>query len=175
MSERKGWDRGLSVTADGKGLVGHAGVVLLRRLADRVGLNNREKARLKVARAHAKVTDARREFHHQLSIRLISENQGIAVENLSMMGLARTRMAKSVHDAGWAQLLAMLEYKAGRYGRTLVKVGRYEPTTQICSACGVVDGPKPLSVREWACVACGTTHDRDTNAALTSNGPPGRR
>jgi len=130
------------------------------------GSNNREKARLKVARAHAKVTDARREFHHQLSTRLISENQGIAVENLSVTGLARTRMAKSVHDAGWSQFVAMLEYKAERYGRTLVKVSRFEPTTQMCSTCGVVDGPKPLSVREWVCAACGTAHDRDTNAAL---------
>ncbi|RPE42284.1 putative transposase [Streptomyces sp. Ag109_O5-1] len=130
------------------------------------GSRNREKARLKVARAHAKVTDARHEFHHQLSTRLISENQGIAVEDLSVTGLARTRPAKSVHDAGWSQFVAMLEYKAARYGRTLVKIGRFEPTSQSCSTCGVVDGPKALSVREWTCAACGTTHDRDHNASL---------
>ncbi|MEU9322478.1 RNA-guided endonuclease TnpB family protein [Streptomyces canus] len=130
------------------------------------GSKNREKARLKVARAHAQVTDARREFHHQLSTRLISENQGIAVETLSVAGLARTRLAKSVHDAGWTAFVNMLEYKAQRYGRTLIKIGRYEPTSQVCSTCGVVDGPKPLSVREWTCTACGTLHDRDHNAAL---------
>jgi putative transposase len=130
------------------------------------GSKNRERARLKVARAHAQVTDARREFHHQLSTRLISENQGIAVESLSVMGLARTRLAKSVHDAGWSQFVAMLEYKAARYGRTLVKIGRFEPTSQVCSTCGVKDGPKPLPVREWTCAACGTVHDRDHNAAL---------
>ncbi|MDX3521963.1 RNA-guided endonuclease TnpB family protein [Streptomyces scabiei] len=130
------------------------------------GSGNREKARLKVARAHAKVADARREFHHQLSHRLISENQGIAVEDLSVAGLARTRLAKSVHDARWSSFVNMLEYKAARYGRTLVKIGRFTPTSQTCHACGTVDGPKPLDVREWTCTACGTLHDRDRNAAL---------
>ncbi|MEU9366419.1 RNA-guided endonuclease TnpB family protein [Streptomyces avermitilis] len=130
------------------------------------GSKNRDKARLKVARAHGKVTDARQEFHHQLSTKLISENQGIAVEDLSVAGLARTKLAKSVHDAGWSRFVAMLEYKAERYGRTLVKIGRFEPTSQTCSACGVKDGPKPLHVREWTCAACGTVHDRDTNAAI---------
>ncbi|MET7478958.1 RNA-guided endonuclease TnpB family protein [Streptomyces sp. NPDC005648] len=130
------------------------------------GSKNREKARLKVARAHAQVADARKEFHHQLSTRLISENQGIAVEDLPVAGLARTRLAKSVHDAGWTAFVNMLEYKAQRYGRTLVKIGRFEPTSQTCSTCGTVDGPKPLNVREWTCTACGTLHDRDHNAAL---------
>ncbi|MGF0174239.1 RNA-guided endonuclease InsQ/TnpB family protein [Streptomyces sp. Marseille-Q5077] len=129
------------------------------------GSKNREKARLKVARAHAKVTDLRKEFHHQLSTRLISENQGIAVESLSVAGLARTRLAKSVHDAGWSRFVNMLEYKATRYGRTLIRVGRFEPTSQMCSTCGVKDGRKSLDVREWTCAACGTVHDRDVNAA----------
>ncbi|MFJ6215035.1 RNA-guided endonuclease InsQ/TnpB family protein [Streptomyces sp. NPDC092296] len=130
------------------------------------GSNNRGKARIKVARAHAKVADTRREFHHQLSTRLIRENQAIAVETLSVKGLARTRMAKSVHDAGWSSFVDMLEYKAIKAGRTLVKIGRFEPTSQVCSACGVKDGPKPLHVREWTCRECGTTHDRDVNAAI---------
>ncbi|MEU9410305.1 RNA-guided endonuclease TnpB family protein [Streptomyces sp. NPDC048281] len=130
------------------------------------GSKNRAKARLKVARAHAKVADARREFHHQLSTKLISENQGIAVEDLSVVGLARTKLAKSVHDAGWSAFISMLAYKAERYRRTLVKVGRFEPTSQTCSTCGAVDGPKPLNVREWTCSACGTLHDRDHNAAI---------
>ncbi|MEU7349327.1 RNA-guided endonuclease TnpB family protein [Streptomyces albidoflavus] len=108
----------------------------------------------------------RREFHHQLSTRLISENQGIAVEDLSVAGLARTRLAKSIRDAGWASFISTLEYKAQRYGRTLVKIGRFEPTSQTCSTCGVKDGPKPLHVREWTCRACGTVHDRDHNAAI---------
>ncbi|MFF7647604.1 RNA-guided endonuclease TnpB family protein [Streptomyces canus] len=130
------------------------------------GSKNRAKARLKVARAHATVADARREFQHQLSTKLISENQGIAVEDLSVAGLARSRLAKSVHDAGWSAFISMLEYKAVRYGRTLIKIGRFTPTSQTCHACGTVDGPKPLNVREWTCTACGTVHDRDHNAAL---------
>jgi putative transposase len=130
------------------------------------GSKNRAKARLKAARAHVTVADARREFHHQLSTKLISENQGIAVEDLSVAGLARTKLAKSVHDAGWSSFVNMLEYKAARYGRTLVKIGRFTPTSQTCSTCGAVDGPKPLGVREWTCTACGTVHDRDTNAAI---------
>ncbi|HSA51863.1 MAG TPA: RNA-guided endonuclease TnpB family protein [Yinghuangia sp.] len=130
------------------------------------GSNNRGKARVKVARAHAKVADARREFHHQLSTKLIRDNQAIAVEDLSVKGLARTRLAKSVHDAGWSAFVTMLEYKAARYGRTLIRIGRFEPTSQVCSECGVKDGPKPLSVREWACEACGAVLDRDINAAV---------
>ncbi|WP_371549958.1 transposase [Streptomyces sp. NBC_00554] len=131
----------------------------------RKGSKNRAKARLKVARAHAQVADARREFHHQLSTKLIRENQAIAVEDLAVNGLARTRLAKSVHDAGWGAFLAMLEYKARRYGRTFLTIGRFEPTSQVCSTCGTKDGPKPLHVREWTCTACGTVHDRDVNAA----------
>ncbi|NEA61852.1 RNA-guided endonuclease TnpB family protein [Streptomyces sp. SID12488] len=130
------------------------------------GSKNREKARLKVARAHAQVADARSEFHHQLSTKLIRDNQAIGVEDLAVNGLARGRLAKSVHDAGWSAFVHMLEYKAARYGRTLVKIGRFEPTTQTCSTCGVKDGPKPLNVREWTCTACGSVHDRDHNAAI---------
>ncbi|MFE0133153.1 RNA-guided endonuclease InsQ/TnpB family protein [Streptomyces sp. NPDC059037] len=129
------------------------------------GSRNRDKARLKVARAHAQVADARREFHHQLSTQLIRENQAIGVEDLAVKGLARTRLAKSVHDAGWSQFVAMLVYKADRYGRTLIKIGRFEPTSQTCSACGHRDGPKPLDIREWTCPACGTLLDRDINSA----------
>ncbi|MFI0715470.1 RNA-guided endonuclease InsQ/TnpB family protein [Streptomyces inhibens] len=130
------------------------------------GSNNRDKARVKVARAHARVADARREFHHQLSTRVIRENQAIAVEDLAVKGLARTRLAKSVHDAGWSAFVAMLEYKAARFGRTFHRIGRFEPTSQVCSACGVKDGPKPLHIRTWECAACGTVLDRDINAAV---------
>ncbi|MFE7612330.1 RNA-guided endonuclease InsQ/TnpB family protein [Streptomyces celluloflavus] len=127
---------------------------------------NREKARSKVARHHARVADARREFHHQLSTQLMRENQAIAVEDLAVKGLARTRLAKSVHDAGWSAFVTMLEYKATKFGRTLIKIGRFEPTSQVCSYCGVKDGPKPLNVRVWQCQACGVRLDRDTNAAV---------
>ena len=130
------------------------------------GSRNRDKARVKVARAHARVADARRDFCHQLSTALIRENQAVAVENLAVKGLARTRLAKSVHDAGWSAFVGMLEYKARLRGREFHRIGRFEPTSQTCSACGVKDGPKPLHVREWQCGACGAQLDRDVNAAV---------
>ncbi|WP_406209225.1 transposase [Streptomyces sp. NBC_01017] len=130
------------------------------------GSKNRNKARIRVARAHARVADARGEFHHQLSTQLIRENQAVAVEDLAVKALARTRLAKSVHDAGWSAFVSMLEYKAARYGRTFVKIGRFEPTSQVCSVCGANNGPKPLHVREWTCGACGAVLDRDINAAV---------
>src|SRR6266487_4130501 len=130
------------------------------------GSRNRDKARVKVARAHARVADARRDFHHQLSTALIRDNQAVAVEDLAVRGLARTRLAKSVHDAGWSGFVAMLEYKARLHGRAFIKIGRFEPTTRTCSACGIKDGPKPLHVRAWQCPACGVWLDRDVNAAV---------
>jgi putative transposase len=130
------------------------------------GSKNRDKARVKVARAHAHVADARRQFHHQLSTTLIRDNQAVAVEDLAVKALARTRMAKSVHDAGWSAFVAMLEYKARLSGRAFHRIGRFEPTSQVCSACGVKDGPKPLHVRAWQCHHCGIWLDRDINAAV---------
>jgi IS605 OrfB family transposase len=129
------------------------------------GSSNRKKAAVKVARAHAEVADARRDHHHKLSTALIRDNQAIYVEDLCVKGLARTRLAKSVHDAGWSQFVGMLEYKARKHGRVFHRVGRFLPSSQTCSACGVIDGPKPLHVREWTCEACHTVHDRDVNAS----------
>ncbi|MEU9055358.1 RNA-guided endonuclease TnpB family protein [Streptomyces sp. NPDC048384] len=129
------------------------------------GSSNRAKARAKIARQHARVADRRRDWLHKLSTDLIRDNQAIYVEDLAVKGMARTRLAKSVHDAGWSQFVAMLEYKAAKHGRYFQKIGRFEPTSQVCSACGIKDGPKPLSVREWTCRDCGTGHDRDHNAA----------
>ncbi|GAA0588864.1 RNA-guided endonuclease InsQ/TnpB family protein [Actinomadura livida] len=129
------------------------------------GSANRAKARLKVTRAHAKVADARREFHHQLSTMLVRDHQAVYVETLNVKGLARTRLAKSVHDAGWSAFTAMLEYKPARYGRRFARVGRAFPSSQLCSHCGHRDGPKPLHIRAWTCTECGAEHDRDVNAA----------
>jgi putative transposase len=129
------------------------------------GSANRARARVKVARVHARVADSRRDWLHKESTRIVRENQAVYVEDLCVRGLARTRLAKSVHDAGWAQFTGMLEYKAARHHRTFVKIGRLELTSQVCSACGVKDGPKPLGVREWTCGSCGAVHDRDINAA----------
>ncbi|MEO3792238.1 RNA-guided endonuclease TnpB family protein [Nonomuraea sp. B10E15] len=130
------------------------------------GSSNRAKARARVAKAHARVADARRDFTHKLSTQIIRDNQAVMVEDLCVKGLARTKLAKSVHDAGWAQFAGMLEYKAARYGRTLVKVDRWFPSSKLCSACGTVAGSMPLNVRSWTCAACGTLVDRDVNAAI---------
>ncbi|URM97122.1 transposase [Actinomadura madurae] len=128
------------------------------------GSANRRKAVAKVARLHVRVVDARRDHHHKLSTRLIRDNQAVYVEDLAVNGLAGTRLAKSLHDAGWSTFVGMLEYKAKRHGRTFAKVDRWFPSSKLCSACGAVAESMPLSVREWAC-PCGTVHDRDINAA----------
>lgn len=129
------------------------------------GSKNRAKARIRVARQHARVADRRRDWHHKVSTQIIRDNQAVYVEDLAVSGLGRTRLAKSVHDAGWSAFVNMLEYKAIKCGRYFGKIGRFEPTSQVCSACGVKDGPKPLHVREWMCKECGTVHDRDDNAS----------
>ncbi|MEU3794009.1 RNA-guided endonuclease InsQ/TnpB family protein [Streptomyces fructofermentans] len=129
------------------------------------GSSNRKKAVVKVARAHARTADARKDFHHKLSTTIVRENQAVHVEDLAVKGLARTRLAKSVHDAGWSTFVGMLEYKAARHGRSFTRVERFFPSSRLCSVCGVMDGPKPLHVREWTCGNCGTVHDRDVNAA----------
>ncbi|MFE3444138.1 RNA-guided endonuclease InsQ/TnpB family protein [Nocardia sp. NPDC059180] len=129
------------------------------------GSANRARARIIVAKAHAKVADTRKDWGHKQSTMIIRGNQAVYVEDLCVRGLARTRLAKSVHDAGWGVFTRMLEEKANRYGRTFGKVNRWFPSSQMCSVCAAIDGPKPLSVRQWMC-ACGATHDRDLNAAI---------
>ena len=129
------------------------------------GSANRARARRRVAVLHRKVRETRLDHAHKTALRLVRDNQAVYAEDLAVAGLMRTRLAKSVADAGWSQLLRCIEDKAVQYGRTFGKVGRFEPTSQVCSACGVKDGPKPLSVRTWTCPACGTVHDRDVNAA----------
>ncbi len=108
---------------------------------------------------------ARVVYNDCLRVRDEAYAAAVYAEDLAVSGLMRTRLARSVSDAGWSQLLRCVEEKAARYGRTFSKIGRFEPTSQVCSACGVKDGPKPLSVRQWTCAACGTVHDRDVNAA----------
>ncbi|RAN94685.1 putative transposase InsQ for insertion sequence element IS609 [Micromonospora saelicesensis] len=126
--------------------------------------NRRKTAVVKVARAHARVADTRRDWQHKLSTQIIRENQAVYVEDLCVVGLGRTRLAKSVHDAGWASFTGMLEYKAARYGRTFGRVDRFFPSTRMCSACGRINEKMPLNVRSWDC-PCGAAHDRDVNAA----------
>jgi IS605 OrfB family transposase len=132
------------------------------------GSTNWHKARRKVARLHARVADARRDLHHQLSTRLIRENQAVYLENLDVAALGRSKLAKSLADAGWGQFTAMLAYKADLYGRTVVRIDRWCPSSQLCSACGAKTGPKGragLKVRTWTCSVRTAAHDRDVNAA----------
>jgi putative transposase len=138
----------------------------LQRAASRKkkGSANRRKANKRVAVQHRKVRDARLDHAHKTALRLVRENQAVYAEDLAVSGLARTRLAKSVHDAGWTQLLRLLSDKADYYGRTFRQIGRFVPSTRTCSSCGRIDGPKPLAVRQWEC-PCGAAHDRDINAA----------
>ncbi|MFB7876208.1 RNA-guided endonuclease InsQ/TnpB family protein [Nocardia sp. NPDC056064] len=129
------------------------------------GSANRAKARLRLAKVHAKVRDSRRDWAHKHTTQIIRENQAVYVEDLCVNGLARSRVAKAVHDAGWAMFVRLLEEKAKRYGRHFAKVDRWFPSTQKCSACGDAGVRKALHVRVWTCV-CGVTHDRDVNAAI---------
>lgn len=131
----------------------------------RKGSANRDKARRRVAVAHRKVRDRRLDHAHKTALSIVREHQAVYAEDLAVCGLARRRLAKSVHDAGWSQLVRLIEEKARFHGRHFARVGRFEPTSQVCSACGARDGPKPLAVRTWQCAACGTVHDRDVNAA----------
>ena len=140
---------------------------LQRRLAKKTkGSNRRKKAKLKVARLHAKIADSRRDFLHKLSTRLVNENQVIAVESLSVSNMQKNRcLSKSISDAGWSEFLRQLEYKANWYGRKLVGIDRWYPSSKRCSDCGYTMPKMPLNVRQWTCPECGTIHDRDVNAA----------
>ena len=133
------------------------------------GSKNRGKQRRKVAKLHARVADARRDFHHQLSTRLVRENQTVVAEHLNVAGLGRSHLGRSIHDAGWSSFVAMLEYKAALSGRRVVQIDQWHPSSQLCSSCGQRSGPKglgALKVRTWSCLACDANHDRDVNAAL---------
>ncbi len=129
------------------------------------GSANRAKARLKVARAHARIADRRRDFLHKLSTRLVRDNQVVVIEDLAVRAMVKNHsLARAISDAGWRQLRSMLEYKARWYGRELVVIDRWFPASKLCSACGALQKSMPLNVRVWEC-ACGATHDRDVNAA----------
>jgi len=140
---------------------------LQRRLAKKQkGSANRRKAKIKVARLHARITDTRRDFLHKLSTRLVNENQVIAIESLAVSNMQKNHcLAKSIGDAGWSEFVRQLEYKSQWYGCTLVGIDRWYPSTKRCSDCGHTVSKLPLSVREWTCPECGTIHDRDINAS----------
>lgn len=131
------------------------------------GSKNRAKARLKVARLHAKIADTRRDGLHKLSHRLIHENQVVCIESLAVKNLIRNRsLSKAIADAGWGELVRQIEYKAAWAGRQVAKLDRWFPSSKRCSCCGHTLASLPLSVRDWTCPACDTHHDRDCNAAM---------
>lgn len=155
---------------------------LQRRLAKKQkGSKNRAKARLKVARIHARIADARRDFLHKLSTKLIRENQTISIETLAVKNMSRSSrgtatnpgkrvrqksgLNKSILDSGWSEFVRQLTYKATWYGRNLIGIDRWYPSSKRCSDCGFVLQKLDLSTREWTCPSCGVTHDRDINAA----------
>ena len=140
---------------------------LHRRLSKKqLGSKNWEKARQRLARCYERINNQRTDFQHKLSNRLIRENQAIIVESLHVRGLFRNRkLAKSIADAAWSHFLRMIQYKAERYGVTLMTVGRFMPTSKRCHICGYINEELTLSVREWTCQECHTLHDRDYNAA----------
>ncbi len=130
------------------------------------GSLNREKARAKVARIHALIADARTDFLHKLTTRLVRENQTIAVEDLAVKNMMKNhKLAQAIADASWYELVRQLEYKCQWYGRTLVKIDRWFPSSKRCGNCGHVVDALPLDVRLLCCPECGTHHDRDINAA----------
>ncbi|WP_405995975.1 RNA-guided endonuclease InsQ/TnpB family protein [Streptomyces sp. NBC_00986] len=129
------------------------------------GSANREKARERVAEVHARIADRRRDFLHKLSTRLVRENQTVVIEDLTVRNLLKNgRLARAISDASWTELRSMLEYKCAWYGRELVVIDRWFPSSKLCGACGTVAARMPLSAREWTC-DCGAVHDRDINAA----------
>ena len=126
---------------------------------------NRAKARRKVAEIHARIADRRRDLLHKLTTRLVRENQTLVIEDLTVRNMVKNHtLARAISDASWSEFRSMLEYKAAWYGREVIAVDRWFPSSKLCSACGTLVGKMPLNVRTWTC-DCGTTHDRDVNAA----------
>jgi len=142
--------------------------VLSKKLSKKVkGSNNWKKAKLKLSRLHEKISNQRNDFQHKLSSKLISENQAIALETLNVKGMVKNHcLAQSISDAGWSSFVTKLEYKAEWTGKTILRIGTFEPSSKICNVCGYYKSDLTLKIREWKCPECKTKHDRDVNAAI---------
>src|SRR5256886_7213902 len=137
-----------------------------RHAKKKKGSKNRVKARLKVARIHKKIADRRRDYHHQLSTRIIREIQAVCLDSLQVKTMVKNHcLAKAISDVGWSELSRQLEYKAEWYGRTIVKIDKWYPSSKRCFDCGHLLDSLPLDVRSWPCPECGVVHDRHMNAA----------
>lgn len=141
--------------------------LLQRRLSKKQkGSHNRSKARLRVARIHAKIADCRLDNLHKLSRKLINENQVVCIESLKVKNMLRhPTLSKAIADASWGELARQLRYKGEWAGRSVVAIDRYFPSSKRCSCCGYTMPKMPLDVRQWICPECGENHDRDINAA----------
>ena len=129
--------------------------------------SNYQKQKLKVARLHEKIANQRKDFLHKLSTNLIKNHDVICIENLASRNLMKNHhLARAIGDVSWYEFVRQLRYKADWYGKKIVTISRWFPSSQLCSTCGVSSGKKALSIREWTCESCGTHHDRDINASL---------
>ena len=141
--------------------------VLQRRASNKVkGSTNRTKANLKVAKHHEKIANKRSDFLHKLSTKLIRENQTICLETLSVKNMVKNhKLAQAIYDCSWSKFVEMLNYKSDWYGSNILRIGKFEPSSKMCSKCGYINRELTLKDREWICTQCGTKHDRDINAA----------
>jgi putative transposase len=142
--------------------------VLQKRLSRKQkGSNNFKKAKLKLSRLHEKIANQRNDFQHKLSLKLVRENQAIALETLNVKGMQKNHnLAQAIGDSAWSSFVRKLEYKAEWYGKTILRVGQFEPSSKICNVCGYHKSDLTLKDREWTCPDCKTKHDRDINAAI---------
>jgi putative transposase len=141
---------------------------LQKRVSRKVkGSNNRNKAKHQLSKIHETISNQRNNFQHQLSSKLICENQAISLETLNVKGMVKNHcLAQSITDAGWSSFVTKLEYKAEWLGKTVLRIGRFEPSTKLCNVCGYHNSALTLKDREWICPDCKTPHDRDINAAI---------
>ena len=129
--------------------------------------SNYQKQKLKVARLHEKIANQRKDFLHKLSTNLIKNHDVICIEDLASRNLMKNHhLARAIGDVSWYEFVRQLHYKADWYGKKIVTISRWFPSSQLCFSCGVNSGKKALSIREWTCESCGTHHDRDINASL---------
>ena len=142
--------------------------VLQRRVSrKKKGSKNRDKAKYQVALQHEKITNQRKDFLHKLTTKLVRENQAIAIETLNVTGMMKNHcLAQAIGDVSWSEFFRQLGYKCEWYGKTLLRIGQFEPSSKICSVCGSIKHDLKLSDREWTCAGCGTLHDRDVNASI---------
>ena len=139
---------------------------LQRRLSRKTkGSNRRTKAKLSVAKLHYKITNQRKDFLHKASSKIVSENQTIIIEDLNIDGMLKNHcLARSISSASWSEFFSQLQYKCDWYGKNLITIGQFQPSSKMCS-CGIINKELTLKDREWTCKSCGTTHDRDILAA----------